>query len=196
MSETVQLSRAYPCKGGGPVLTAVEPRIFALRYFQFCMACNYCHDVCCSWGVDVDLGNAERIKALPADFKARVGVPESAWFTTDVTPDAEFPGGAHVRTAIVNGACVFRNRQGRGCLIHGYALEKGLDYHDTKPLVSTLFPVTFEHGVLAAANELVDGSLRCFDDGPTLYEGSRDELLYYFGEGLVAELDGLRVKTC
>jgi hypothetical protein len=191
MSDAVHLSRAYPCKGGGPVLREVELRIFKLRYFQVCMACTYCHDVCCSWGVDVDLDNVARLKALPEDFKARVGVPESAWFTQEVTQDPEFPGGAHVRTTIVDGACVFRNRQGRGCLIHAYALEQGQDYHDTKPLVSTLFPVTFEHGVLAAANELVDGSLRCFNDGPTLYEGSRDELLYYFGAELVAELDAL-----
>lgn len=191
MSETVRLSRDYPCKGGGPVLREVEQRIFSLRYFQFCMACSYCHDVCCSYGVDVDLQNVERIKALPADFKALVGVPETEWFTAGVTRDAEFPGGAHVRTAVVDGACVFRNRKGRGCLIHSYALEQGLDYHDTKPLVSTLFPVTFEYGVLAASNELIDGSLRCFNDGPTLYEGSRGELLYYFGAALVQELDAL-----
>jgi hypothetical protein len=187
MSGTAKLSRDYPCKGGGPVPREVELRIFTLRYFQFCMACSYCHDVCCSYGVDVDLENVERIKALPADFKALVGVPEAQWFTAEVTRDAEFPGGAHVRTAVVDGACVFRNRKGRGCVIHSYALEKGLDYHDAKPLVSTLFPVTFEYGVLAASNELVDGSLRCFNDGPTLYEGSRDELLYYFGAALVAD---------
>ena len=186
------LSRAYPCKGGGPVLTAVDPRIFTLRYFQACMACGFCRDSCCSEGVDVDLENVARIRALPADFKALVATPEADWFTTDIVTDPEFPGGAHVRTAVVDGACVFRNPKGRGCLIHAYALEKGLDYHDTKPLVSTLFPVTFELGVLAASNELADQSLVCAGDGPTLYEGARDELLYYFGDALVAELDALR----
>ena len=60
-----------------------------------------------------------------------------------------------------------------------------------KPLVSTLFPVTFEHGVLTASNELADGSLVCAGDGPTLYAGARDELHYYFGAALVAELDRL-----
>jgi hypothetical protein len=189
---TARLSRSYPCRGGGPVLTAVDLRIFALRYFQACMACGFCRDACCSEGVDVDLLNAARIRALPDDFKARVGAPEQDWFTAAVTQDAEFPGGAHVRTRVIGGACVFRNPKGRGCLIHAYALEKGLDYHDTKPLVSTLFPVTFEQGVLAAANELADQSLVCAGDGPTLYDGARDELLYYFGAELVAELDALR----
>jgi hypothetical protein len=192
VSGPVPLSRDYACKGGGPVLRSVDPAVFALRYFQACLACGFCHDACCSWGVDIDLGNAARLKALPEDFQALVGLPQSEWFTAGVTPDAEFPGGVHVRTAVVDGTCVFRSRTGRGCLIHAYALEKGLDYHDLKPMVSALFPVTFEQGVLTAAGEAVDGSLRCGGGGPTLYEGAREELRYYFGDGLIAELDGLR----
>lgn len=192
MSATAALSRPYSCKGGGPVLTAVETRIFVLRYFRACMGCGFCHDACCTEGVDVDLENVARIRALPDDFKALIATPEEDWFTGEAVADAEFPGGAHVRTAVVDGACVFRNRKGRGCLIHAYALQNGLDYHAVKPLVSTLFPVTFEHGVLAASNELADGSLVCATgSGPTLYDGARDELLYYFGADLVAELDRL-----
>ena len=129
----------------------MERQIFTLRYFQPCLGCGFCQDACCDWGVDVDLENVARLKALPQDFKILVGVPEGQWFTTAITHDPEFPGGSHVRTAIVHGACVFRNREGRGCLIHAYALEKGLDYHTFKPLVSTLFPVSFERGVLVAA---------------------------------------------
>ena len=191
MTETLPLSRDYPCGGGGPVLRAVERRIFTLRYFQRCLDCGFCQDTCCDWGVDIDLQNAARLKALPEDFKALVGVPEEQWFTIAVTSDPEFPGGTHVRTAIAGGACVFRNRKGRCCLIHAYALEKGLDYHALKPLVSTLFPVSFEQGVLVAAGELADGTLICAGDGPSLYEGARDELRHYFGDGLIAELDAL-----
>jgi hypothetical protein len=191
MSGPVPLSRDYACKGGGPVLRSVDPAVFALRYFQACLACGFCHDACCSWGVDIDLGNAARLKALPPDFQALVGLSQSEWFTAEVTPDSEFPGGAHVRTAVIDGACVFRSRAGRGCLIHAYALEKGLDYHDLKPMVSALFPVTFEQGVLTAAGEAADGSLACGGDGPTLYEGAREELRYYFGDALIAELDSL-----
>lgn len=191
MTALVALSRAYPCRGGGPVLRQVEKRIFTLRYFRHCMACGFCHDACCSHGVDVDLENVARIRALPETFKRQVGAPEEEWFTTAVVADAEFPGGSHVRTAVVDGACVFRSRRGRGCLLHAHALAAGFDYHDIKPLVSTLFPVTFERGVLAAAAELADGSLVCAVEGSTLYEGARDELRHYFGAGLVAELDSL-----
>ena len=65
-----------------------------------------------------------------------------------------------------NGACIFRNAAGRGCTIHAYCLEQGLDYHSLKPMVSVLFPVTFEQGVLTASGEAADGSLVCGGDGP------------------------------
>jgi len=187
----VALGADYPCVMGGPVIRAVDPRIFSLRYFTQCMACNFCKDSCCDHGVDVDLGNVARLKALPAAFKARVGVPESLWFTADVTQDGEFAGGAHRRTAVVDGACVFRDRAGRGCLIHGWALEQGIDYHSIKPMVSTLFPLTFEQGALVPSDEAADGTLVCGGQGPSLYQGARAELLYYFGPGLVAELDAM-----
>ena len=35
-------------------------------------------------------------------------------------------------------------------MIHRFCLEEGLDYHTLKPMVSILFPLTFEHGVLDA----------------------------------------------
>jgi hypothetical protein len=37
----------------------------------------------------------------------------------------------------------------------------------------------------------VDKSLQCIDDGPSLYQGVRGEIEWYFGPGLVAELDAL-----
>jgi hypothetical protein len=185
----LSLKAEYPCKMGGPVLHAVDPAIFSLRYFTHCMACGFCKDACCDHGVDVDLNNVARLKALPQSFRDRIGVPADAWFTAEVTRDAEFDGGAHVRTRVLNGTCVFRDQTGRGCHIHGWALENGVDYHTIKPLVSTLFPLTFEHGVLEASAEAADGTLVCSGQGPSLYDGARSELLYYFGEGLVMELD-------
>jgi hypothetical protein len=185
----VRLAAEYPCRMGGPVLRAVDMRIFDLRYYSDCMDCGFCHDTCCRYGVDVDLENVRRLKAAPARFKALVGVPENEWFTPDVSLDAEFPSGRHVRTQVRDGACVFRNRSGRGCLIHGFCLSEGLDYHDLKPLVSVLFPLTFEQGVLVPSDEVQDGSLVCSGSGPSCYEGARQELVYYFGAGLAAELD-------
>jgi hypothetical protein len=188
----VALAGSYVCKMGGPVLRAVDRRIFSLRYYRDCMGCGFCGDSCCQHGVDVDLDNVARLKAAPQAFKALVGVPESDWFTADIVVDGEFPSGCHVRTRLRDGACVFRNPAGRGCLIHGFSLAAGLDYHALKPIVSVLFPLTFEQGVLVASDEVLDGTLACGGEGHSCYDGARDELRYYFGDGLIAELDALK----
>jgi hypothetical protein len=190
----IALSRSYRCVMGGPVLNAVDPTLFILRYFTHCLACGFCGDACCDHGVDIDLGNVARLKALPQDFHDRVGAPPGEWFTTEAVTDHEFPGGAHLRTSVRNGGCIFRNAGGRGCAIHAYCLEQGLDYHDYKPMVSVLFPVTFEQGVLTPSGEARDGSLICTGQGPSLYDGARGELGYYFGAGLLAELDRLKAR--
>lgn len=187
----VKLSRAYGCRLGAPMLHSVDTSIFVTRYFTHCVDCGFCHDACCSHGVDIDAANAERLKAAPQAFKDRVGAPVEDWFAGPVRQDSEFPSGTCLRTAVRDGGCIFRNRQGRGCAIHAWCLENGIDYHELKPLVSTLFPVTFEHGVLQLSDEAADGSLVCEGDGPSCYDGARAELLYYFGDGMVAELDTL-----
>jgi hypothetical protein len=76
-------------------------------------------------------------------------------------------------------------------MLQSYALENGLDYHELKPMVASLFPVTFDGGLLHPSTEIADRSLQCIDDGPTLYEGVRSEIEWYFGPTLVAELDAL-----
>jgi hypothetical protein len=155
------------------------------------MECSYCFDSCCRYGVDVDATNVDRLLARADELERYVGVPRDRWFAGDWIPDPEFPGGRHTRTRVEDGACVFRNRRGRGCMIHSFALERGLDYHDLKPMVSALFPVTFDEGLLHASTEIVDGSLQCIGDGPSVYQGIRDEIGWYFGAALVAELDVL-----
>jgi len=108
-----------------------------------------------------------------------------------LTEDVDFPGGAATRTTVVDGRCVFLRRDDRGCTLHALSLEENADYHLLKPMVSTLFPVTFGDGVLLCSDELTDGSLICSGEGPTAYEMARSELAWYFGEELVAELDAL-----
>lgn len=186
-----ELGREYASIWSRPVIRAVDMRIFTLRYFRQCMACSFCKDQCCDYGVDIDVENAERLAMLGAEFETFVGVPRAEWFAGDPVADGEFPGSAHLRTRVVDGHCVFRAPAGRGCRIHAYCAERGLDYHLYKPLVSTLFPLTFENGVLVPSGEAVDGSLVCGGEGDTLYDGARPELAYYFGAALVEKLDAL-----
>jgi hypothetical protein len=155
------------------------------------MQCSYCHDSCCQYGVDIDAENVARLEAQAAEVERYTGVPKELWFTGEWTSDPEFPGGWHTRTRVVDGACVFRNRAGRGCTIHSFALERGTDYHELKPMVSVLFPVTFDAGLLHPSREIEDASLACAGDGLTLYRGVRSEIGWYFGRALVDELDAL-----
>lgn len=185
------LSRPYAARDGAPVLTHVSADVFTRRYFGACLACTFCRDACCDHGVDADAAVVSRIMAQADAIEARVGVPRDAWFTGPLVPDADLPGGGGTRTRVVDGGCVFRSRVGRGCLLHAYAIETGQDYHLVKPMVSTLFPLTFVDGLLCVSTELDDGTLVCGGSGPSAYESVRVELAYYFGDGLVAELDAL-----
>jgi hypothetical protein len=187
----IALAREHVCVFGAPVLRAVDERIFTQRYFAKCMSCGFCHDQCCSYGVDIDAANMERLRALGPGLEKFAGLPQDEWFAPDMTDDAEFPSGRHGRTRSVGGKCIFASRIGRGCRIHAYCLQEGLDYHLYKPMVSILFPVTFEHGALVPSPETLDGTLACHGDGPSLYDGVREELAYYFGGRFVAELDAL-----
>ncbi|MGH7436745.1 MAG: hypothetical protein ACRENE_13815 [Polyangiaceae bacterium] len=181
---------AYPTRWGAPVVDRVDTAIFERRYFMACMDCTYCFDSCCQYGVDVDAPTVERLEAVAPELEAFTGVARADWFTGEWTVDPEQPGGRHTRTKVKDGACVFRNRKGRGCTIHSFALEAGRDYHELKPMVSILFPVTFDYGLLHPSNEIEDRSLQCYGDGPTLYRGVRGEIEWYFGGDLVRELDG------
>jgi hypothetical protein len=189
----VPLSHAFPSRDGAPVLVRVDTRVFTRRYFGECMACGFCHDACCEHGVDVEEAKVGRILALAPVLEPVLGVASERWFEREATPDEEFPGGGSRRTAVIDGRCVFRSPGRRGCALHALALARGEDYHDTKPLVSTLFPLTFAHGTLCLSDELDDDAPQfvCAGQGPSVYRVQRGELAYYFGEALVRELDAM-----
>ncbi|MFN7130905.1 MAG: hypothetical protein ACK4N5_02410 [Myxococcales bacterium] len=171
----------------------VDTAVFTLRYFARCMACTFCHDACCAHGVDLDVAERDRILAEAASLQPLVGFDAARWFESDEWPDAEYPSGRYTRTAVVDGACVFLNRAGRGCLLHLWALKHGRDYHALKPMFSALFPLTFDQGVLQPADDVTE-DLVCAGKGETLYRAARAELLHYFGTALVAELDALEAR--
>lgn len=183
-------SRPYESLHKAPIIDRVDGAIFTTTYFAECMACTFCHDACCSYGADVDQPNVERLLAEGPELEAFVGLPKSEWFRADAAKaDADFPGGEHSRTAVRDGKCVFLDRKGRGCKIHSYLLAKGRDYHELKPMVCSLFAVTFDRGLLAVSNELADQSLRCTGPGLTAYQAARGDIGHYFGEECIGELD-------
>lgn len=189
MSRLISLAGRFPTRYGVPVIARVDPTVFTRRYFTHCLQCGFCDDWCCRHGVDVDVLHRDAIHRHADALERYVGVPRTEWFTGEIEEDEEVPGGGATRTAVVEGRCVFLNRAGRGCRLHAFCLERGIDYHDLKSLVDCLFPITFEGDVLCPADEVVDGTLVCLDTGPSLYRGLRDEIRYYFGDALVDALD-------
>ena len=192
MAELVALSQAYPSRYGVPVVRHADPTIFDKRYYTDCLGCGFCADRCCSYGVDVDLLHVDAMMARREALEAYTGVAAADWFQGDVVPGDDMPGGGTRRTNVADGACVFLDRERRGCQIHRFADEFGLDYHDLKSIVDCLFPLTVNDDTLAPADEVDDGTLVCVAQGPTLFEGLRGELTYYFGTELVAELERMR----
>lgn len=188
---SLPLSRPYVARHGAPVLTQVDAAVFTHRYFGACLACGFCGDACCDYGVDADAAVVARVMEQAEAIEARIGIGRDAWFTGPLAPDPELPGGSGTRTNVVNGGCVFRSTTSRGCLLHAYAMETGQDYHLLKPMVSTLFPLTFSEGLLCLSGELEDGTLVCGGTGPSAFEAVRPELEYYFGAALVQELDAI-----
>ena len=189
---SVRLAQSYPSIWQRPILHSVDLRIFGLKYFHRCMDCAFCGDQCCEHGVDVDRDNAEQLNGLGDAFETFVGVPREEWFEDKVTADEEFPSRFYLRTRVKGTHCVFHDSTARGCKIHAWSLRQGLDHRTLKPMVSLLFPVTFELGVLIPSTEVLHQSLICAGSGDSLYDGAREELRYFFGPALVDELDLLR----
>ena len=191
----VPLSRPYPSRAGAPVIDRVDLGIYLETFFAACFDCTFCHDWCCFYGASVDPLTVERITAHAGDLEAYLGIPRDQWFEGGFRPDAGYPGGGFLRTRVVEGACVFLNRRGRGCMLHRFALESGAPVEDVKPMVCTLFPVLWEDGVLGPAEEVRERGLVCLGPGLSLYRSARPAILHYFGPELVAELDALEGRT-
>ena len=130
------LSQPYSLTGTPSTqVDRVDTRIFQLTYYMHCMGCSFCNDICCQYGVDVDLDNVARLQAAPEELEQFVGRPRSQWFQNQVVLDPEYPGGGYRRTQVIDGRCVFLNRNGRGCLVHSWCLQQGIPYQHLKPMI-------------------------------------------------------------
>lgn len=191
----VPLKRSYTARYGTPTVNRVDTDVFIRTWFGDCMGCDFCHDICCQFGTTVDRPIVQKIMEKADDLERLTGVSRSEWFEDEWEVDKDCPGGFAGRTAVKDGICVFANRKGRGCLIHGYALETGLDVHEIKPMVCLTFPIYWSDGVIVPNAEVLDGSLVCLGPGRTIYRSARQEVDYYFGAELVAELDKLEANV-
>ena len=169
-----------------------EETLFHDRCFPDCLAFDACHDVCCSYGCDVDRAEVDRILVIKEELEPLLKIPARRWFKQKWTKDADFPSGEFTRSRVRHGKCVFYAHNLRGCMLHRYATMKGIDPHQIKPMVCFLFPATWETGNLLVAGFL--SGLPCSARGVSVFEAQKREISYYFGRDLVTELEGLIPK--
>ncbi len=186
-----KLTKEYICKGGKPILSEVDTDIFSIKYFHSCMNCDFCKDDCCKEGVICDKNDVKNILKNEYYIKEKIQIDAKSFFK-EVFKDDDFPSGKATYIPKRGNACIFINKKGRGCLLHSILLSKHIDYHLLKPILCCLFPVSFDKGLLCPAPEFNKKEFACLKGDKSLYDGSRDEVKYYFGEGLVRELDKLR----
>lgn len=193
--EVIPLSHPYPSRRGVPVVDRVALSFFTRRYFTHCMSCTFCNDDCCRFGTDIGELEHERIMEYADELEARLGVSRSEWLEGSPRPEPDLPGGVAYRTQVVDGLCVFHNRRGRGCLLHLFALERGIDYREIKPAMCWLFGAIVDLGLLRPAEEVLKRSIVCIGEGPTVYQAARDEVAYLFGPELIQELDAIERRV-
>lgn len=188
-----------------PRFRFVDANIFTSTLVADCMS-HRCREVapdrerldaCCQYGADVDLGERDRILDHRDQLMAllRPDARASAWFTTDIVADADFPSGQHVRTAPYGGGCIFLSHDGRGCAIHRAALEAGWDFRGVKPHVCRLFPITYDQTSILMSDDYVDYSCAQQANAPSVYRVQRDTLGDVFGEALMLALDAVELSA-
>lgn len=148
-------------------------------------------EACCQYGADVDLTERDAIMEHADQLRALLtpGAREAPWFTTEVTEDPDYPSGRHVRTATYQGGCVFLSHDRRGCAIHRAALEGGWDFHQVKPHICRLFPLSYEDDAFVLSDDFVDYDCADHPGAPSVYRVARDTIAAVFGPDLVAALD-------
>jgi hypothetical protein len=187
----INLSQKYVCCFGKPIIDSVDSEIFLRTYFFDCLNCGFCNDMCCNYGVDIDIENYQRIQKFTEQLEDFTKIKKENWFKDEIIEDDEFPGGAYLRTQVSEGKCVFWDKKNRGCMIHSFCNSIKMDFHLLKPIVSTLFPITFDNGLLHPSSEVDDNTLVCLNVGVSLYRGIRNDLLFYFGQEFIDELDNI-----
>lgn len=148
-------------------------------------------DACCQYGVDVDLGERDAIRAHAADIAAvlRPEVADQPWFEGEEAEDPDFPSGRYVRTATHAGGCIFLAHDQRGCAIHRAAVTRGFRLHGVKPHVCRLFPLSYESDAIVLSDDYADYSCAREPGAPSVYRVARAALAEIFGRELVDALD-------
>jgi len=75
-------------------------------------------------------------------------------------------------------------------MLHRLALQNNLNPHELN-YNWFIIPINFDYGLLQPAWEILSNLDNCLSYGKTLYQGGKNDLLYYFGNKFISELDSI-----
>jgi Fe-S-cluster containining protein len=155
-------------------------------------------DACCQYGCDVDLSERDAILMKRAAILPvlREDARAAAWFDEsepEIDPDTR--SGIVVRTAVLDGGCIFLAHDKRGCAIHRAALEQGWDFRVVKPTICQLFPLSYTTDAIVVSEDYEDYSCAHLANAPTLYRVARTALGITFGDELVRAMDAAEARV-
>lgn len=165
----------------------IDESMFSRCYASDCMG-DGCRDDCCCYGCPADTAEVEAIMAFKPELEERTGILAAQWFKRRQR-NPHYPSGYVRRTRVLDGYCVFHTRNGRGCILHRMALERGIDPHDIKPMVCFIFPLTWDGDLLHVA-EFLD-ELPCRQGNCVIHTAQREEIKRYLGKAAAREIEAL-----
>jgi len=189
-----------------PRFTKAELAVFTRRVVADCMT-HRCAihasgevklDACCQYGCDVDLYERDALLARADQIRPVLRAEARAlpWFDeSEPERDPDTPSGTVVRTAVLDGGCLFLAHDRRGCAIHRASLEQGWDFRGVKPSICRLFPLSYGDGMIVVSDDYPDYSCAYDASAPTLYRVARDALADLFGEALVHAMDAAEARV-
>jgi len=169
----------------------IDPKIFTYKF-----VCN-CPGECCYYGVFTDYKEYQTILSIKDKIIVNMDETQSTdvskWFEPE-EEDEDFESGIAVGTEVINGKCIFLDKNGL-CTLQKLAIQEGEYKWKYKPLYCILFPLTTYEGALTIDDEHIDRLPSCNVDANTkltMFEACEEELRYFFGEEGFAELEKYR----
>jgi Fe-S-cluster containining protein len=169
----------------------IDPKIFTYKF-----TCN-CPGECCYFGVFTDYKEYTNILSIKDKIIASMDETQtkdvSKWFEPE-EKDEDFESGIAVGTEVINGKCVFLDKNGL-CTLQKIAMDEAEYKWKYKPLYCILFPLTTFEGALTIDDEHIDRLPFCnIDSNPslTMFEACREELRHFFGDEGFEELKNYR----
>ncbi len=170
----------------------IDPKIFTFKF-----TCN-CTGECCHYGVYTDLKESKHIieikdKIIPLMDDTQPKDPD-LWFE-EPEDDDSFESGVAVGTDTYNNKCVFLDKSGL-CTLQKLAGIEGVDKWNYKPLYCVLYPLTVFEDSLTIDDDHMDRLKTCNKNGAniSIYEACKDELLHFFGEDGLAEIEEYKTE--